>query len=408
MSSYTVVAARSELEQIRGVMGRLSRDAFAGWANQSDIVFVVSLGSKRWTRTFRIAGTAILVRDSSVRTSEIVLPRGDGTPCVMVPPDVGTPAIGHVAFSHGQESRPISLTAIQSDVRVQLKIPENLEELSKLWKLLNSEVRVWRKDSIQHGFVVQVESEGSTINRVEYEYVHLDVREDDHDGQSSPLCLVETKEAHSHFANMQEEELTKYDLNGFEYAYVQVLEFRNEGSYDLFVAPVKVSGHERRTGGLQVLRDACLEQGSAELCSRWMQPYSQAFPELSTKEGIPRSASFDEILDVLRVFGELEPEGEIELVGLSMPIRRTTLIVIAAGVVMLQSYLLLAIMMTVQVIPVLSDREKIPWIALFVGSSIPNYVWYASLIFPVLSVLALVISMSTPRISDKAVDRTRK
>ena len=130
------------------------------------------------------------------------------------------------------------------------------------------------------------------------------------------------------------------------------------------------------------------------MCSKWLWSYSRAFPELSMTEGIPRSAPFHEILEVLRVYGELEPEGEIELVGLSMPIRRSTLLVIAIGIVTLQCYLLLAIMMAVQAVPELLDRQRVPWIALFVGTCIPNYIWYMSLFVPVLSIIALIISVS--------------
>ena len=130
------------------------------------------------------------------------------------------PAIGSLAFRNNQEHRPISLSPIQSDARVQLKVPTNLSDLRKFWDLLSVDVTVWLKESIQHGFVVQVRSDNGLNLRVEYKHVNLDVREGY--SESRPLCLIRTNDANRHFMGLDNGKLERYGLGRFDYAYVQI------------------------------------------------------------------------------------------------------------------------------------------------------------------------------------------
>ena len=307
-------------------------------------------------------------------------------------------ALERVVFADADSSdeRLIGVSWEDAVPRFRSSIPDSIDELKRLWELLSHGVGVAPVE-IQEpakGVVARVSKEDNRVKiGADYRAVDLDIGETGYSGQREDpvLCLI--KSTYHNFRSAEKKllpVLQEHGLAGFDYAYVQVLNFTSDSSYELLIVPAKSGRHTTKTGALQVLHDACRMGSRNASCEDWKRSYSDAFPALAATEGIPDSATFEEVLGVLTAFARPEPGAEIDLVGFSAPVRTEALFVLVVALVVLQGYLLLAIRMLMRASAPCGTLPHVPWIALS-GDHLLRAVWYVSLFVPVVSVVMVTV-----------------
>ena len=310
-------------------------------------------------------------------------------------------ALKGAAVSTGLIIPDASEVHFESDIRVRLRSPNSLGELAALWWFLREAVLV-PIDVLgsDDGFIATVIS-GDASSNAEYRHVPLDIRRVQSGGPlSNPQpCLI--RASRSHFLHSEKMVAPGIDLDSIGYFFVHVLDGPTdiEGGrkeYHVFIIPVEsgqwvgIESHARK--GSELLGRACQRWNPRRPCSSWDASYDNAFPELSRIDGIPDSATFKELGQFLDVLEELQAESAIVLPLGSVPVRRGTLVVVVAAVVVIQVYLWLAVVMVIRaaVYPSNSFEETVPWIALYEDPAL-SLAWGLSLAFPVVGILATSI-----------------
>lgn len=409
VSSTDTAAARAKLKTIVNTLELWSPTAIDQWATQGDDAVAVTFTGTPYYGdiSFRVTQHGIWEKTDTLQSIVSADIMYTEPICAMPKPNRDSVrSLAEIAFKdEAQRSYAINTTWENSDTRVRVDAPHNLENFMKLWELLTGGIDVVPMSPAQYGFVARVvvgDEEGPFVANVgDYRRFGLH-HSDDNVAGTRVLYLIEA--AHSDFIGLSNTVNSSDAL--FTHAYVQVLRRKSDKqSYDLFIVPAIPDQREKRLGGGEILKETCRKANSSAACVNWDKTYGEVFPELIRAKEIPHSATFDDIVGVLDSFVESSTEVQVSLFGAAFSTRKETLLFIIGVVIVIQIYLLTSIRMAVQVTDSVYGENPpsvVPWIALF-SAGLPSWIWRMSLATPVVSIgVAVVRSLIEPQILMKS------
>ena len=417
--------ARSQLREIIGVGRELGPEDFDRWATERATPIAVTFERESGEdSSFHVARDAIVIEADRLMThkDDSNLPPS----CADVARDAEGRSMAAIVFENNNLTHALKVRGPKSilkgahdpDVRFVLKTPGNLRTVKGLWSALGDGVVVRRFEPYELGFVANVIKGQAERPTIDYSHPVAVMKEvEDDTGDHPELCLIAVRM--EHFVDGP----PPGDWPAFGYAYVrwEGAEFSEGGGefeYKLFVVPAipqVVEEHNQRIEGARViLRSACEKWhrnnfgtfGAGDRCFVWAnESFGIAFPELEEAvENVVEAADFEVISHLLQFRTETESEGEFTLPGgASIPMSNRGLVVIAVAVVVMQVYLLLAMVMALTVAPGFTGGPPfamVPWLALF-ETGVPAATWRVSLLVPSVSVLISGVSIVGPVVSSE-------
>ena len=307
------------------------------------------------------------------------------------------------------------------DVRLLLRAPTSIDELSTLWDRLNDAVTVRPLGPADYGFVAHV-TKRRAQKRPTIQYAKrptpLKIQEIDRDTRLPELCLIHVR--NTMFYGASELEWPTFDYAYVQARFVRVSDDGDEFEYELFVVPAMPTGGTVMVTApiIAGLVSVCgrfynVSRRIDEECSRWEnEVFDEAFLELSRAiDGKARSAKLEVVWELLSRRDGAERETAINLPGGAgtIAVRGTGgLAVIVVVLVLLQGYLLVTIQMALSYgwdPSVGAPKQSIPWVALFSGG-LPFVAWRVSLVIPPVSIIGSCFFMLTPIVSVDEIMKT--